>query len=159
MMAKKTEEPKKPHGGPMSKLEVLVRGQGLEVDKADVQRLRSFIYQKVYDLLLAASVLAQANGRQLFEPYDLPITKGLQVLITEFKTMDVQINLGPLLEKLSKLPPLDLGASAPTEALLPEVIGALTLGLARAFKIIDPNMEKPSEADWQKVEQIFDLLL
>jgi len=158
-MAKKPDEPKKLPGAPMSKLELLVRTQGLEVDKADVARLRSFVYQKVYDLLLAAAVLAQANQRQLFEPHDLPITKGLQHLIDEFKKMNTAINLGPLLEKLSKLPPLDLGASAATEALLPPVIGALTLGLARAFKIIDPAMKKPTEADWQKVEQIFDLLL
>lgn len=158
-MARKTEELKKPAGAPMSKLEQLVRDSGLEVDKPDVARLRAFVYQKVYDLLLAATVQARANNRQLFEPSDLPITRGLQLLINDFKMLHTAINLGPLLEKLSKLPPLDLGSSASTEALLPDIIGALTLGLARAFKIIDPEMKKPAEVDWQKVEQIFDLLL
>lgn len=158
-MAKKSEELDKVPAAPISNVERLVRTQGLEVEKADVARLRSFVYQKVYDLMLAAAASAQSNGRQLFEAHDLPITRGLARLVVEFKATKTRINLGPFLAKIATLPPLECGAGVSAEAMLPEIIGALSLGLARSFKILDPAMKKPVEADWVRVEQIFDLLL
>lgn len=158
-MPKKSDETKKTPGAPISNIERLVTSLGLEVEKSDVARLRSFIYQKVYDLLLAAGASAQANGRQLFEIHDIPVTRGLRQLMDEFKLTNTRINLGPFLEKIAHLPILDRGASVSAENALPDLIGALTLGLARSFKILNPDMTKPTEADWQKVEQIFDLLL
>ena len=51
---------------------------GLDVDKQDLNRYSDFINRKVYDLLLRAEDTAKANGRVFIEPFDLPITKGLQ---------------------------------------------------------------------------------
>jgi Domain of unknown function (DUF1931) len=68
---------------------------GLDVDKQDLKRYSEFINQKVYDLLLRAEAAAKANGRVIIEPFDLPITKGLQESIHEFKKIDEQIELQP----------------------------------------------------------------
>jgi hypothetical protein len=69
------------------------------------------INQKVYDLLLRAEATAKANGRGIIEPFDLPITKGLQESIHEFQEIDEQIELHPILDQLTARPPLDLAIS------------------------------------------------
>jgi hypothetical protein len=66
---------------------------GLDVDKQDLKRYSDFINQKVYDLLLRAQAAAKANGRIIIEPFDLPITKGLQESIHEFQKIDEEIEL------------------------------------------------------------------
>ena len=63
---------------------------GLNVDKQDLKRYSDFVNQKVYDLLLRAEAAAKANGRGIIEPFDLPITKGLQESIHEFRKIDEQ---------------------------------------------------------------------
>jgi Domain of unknown function (DUF1931) len=57
------------------------------------------------------------------------------------------------------LPPLDLACSVETEARLPEIAGALSLALARTFKIIDPDFKNPQSERWERSFRIFDLLL
>jgi len=42
------------------------------------KRYSDFINQTVYDLLVRVEAAAKANGRVIIEPFDLPITKGLQ---------------------------------------------------------------------------------
>ena len=96
----------------------------LNVDKQDLKRYSDFINQKVYDLLLRGEATARANGRLIIEPFDLPITKGLQESIHAFKSIDEQIELRPILERLTAQPPLDLAYGEDTEARLPEVVGA-----------------------------------
>ncbi|HEY2210196.1 MAG TPA: DUF1931 family protein [Bradyrhizobium sp.] len=81
---------------------------GLNVDKQDLKRYSDFINQKVYHLLLRAEATAKANGRLIIEPFDLPITKGLQQSIREFKEIDEQVELQPILDQLTARPPLDL---------------------------------------------------
>jgi hypothetical protein len=51
---------------------------GLDVDKDDLKRYRDFVHHKLYDLLLFGQVTAEANKRDLIEPHNLPITKGMQ---------------------------------------------------------------------------------
>jgi len=46
---------------------------GLDVDKSDLKRYNEFVNHKLYDLIL----MARANARDVIEPYDLPITKGV----------------------------------------------------------------------------------
>ena len=116
---------------------------GLNVDKQDLKRYSDFIDQKVYDLLLRGEGAAKANGRVIIEPFDLPITKGLQESIHAFKAIDEQIELRPILEQLTARPPLDLAYREDTEARLPEVVGGLSVALARAFKIIDGDLKNP----------------
>ena len=129
---------------------------GLNIDK---QRYSDFINQKVYDLLLRAEATAKANGRGIIEPFDLPITKGLQESIHEFQEIDEQIELHPILDQLTARPPLDLAYDQDTESQLPEIVGGLSVALARTFKIIDGNLKNPATEHWQKCIRIFDLLM
>src|ERR1700716_4415299 len=69
---------------------------GLDVDKQDLKRYSDFINQKIYDLLLRGQAAAKANGRVIIEPFDLPITKGLQESIHEFEKLDEQVELRPI---------------------------------------------------------------
>src|ERR1700726_3754272 len=116
---------------------------GLDVDKQDLKRYSDFINHKIYDLLLRAEAIAKANGRVVIEPFDLPITKGLQESIHEFEKLDEEIELRPILDQLSARPPLDLAYGEDVEDRLPEVVGGLSVALARTFKIIDPNLKNP----------------
>lgn len=102
---------------------------------------------------------AKASGSRIIEPWHLPITKGLQECIQDFKKMDDAIELQPIVDHLAKLPPLDLAYSEGTEAELPGIVGGLGVALARAFKIIDPELKNPQTRHWDRANQIFELLL
>ena len=132
---------------------------GLDVDKDDLRRYSDFVNRKVYDLLLIGQATAKANVRDVIEPWDLPITNGLQESVRDFERMDEEVELWPILEQLAALPPLDLAYSEETEARLPGLVGGLSLGLARTFKVLDPKLKNPQTAHWEQAFQIFDLLL
>jgi hypothetical protein len=113
---------------------------GLDVDKSDLKRYSDFVNQKIYDLLLRGQATAKANGRDIIEPFDVPITKGLQERIHDFRTIDEEIELEPILDYLTRRSPLDLTYSEGTEAQLSDIVGGLSVALARTFKIIDPDL-------------------
>jgi hypothetical protein len=131
----------------------------LDVDKADVKRYNDFIHDQLYDLLIIAQAKAKANGRDVIEPQDLPVTKGLQECIHRFRKLDQKIGLERILEDLADRPQLDLTVSDETEAELPEIAGGVSLALARAFPIIDPDVRNPQTAQWERAFRLFDLLL
>ena len=87
---------------------------GLDVDKQDLKRYSDFANRKVYDLLVQGEAVAKANGRDVIEPTDLPITRGLQENIHAFKGIDAEIELGPILDHLAARPPLGLDLGAET---------------------------------------------
>jgi hypothetical protein len=131
----------------------------LDVDKDDLKRYSDFVNRKLYDLLLIGQAAAAANIRDVVEPHDLPITKGLQESIHAFSKMDDEIELAPILEQLAIYPPLDRSPSDETEARLPLIVGGLSLALARTFKIIDPDVKNPQTQQWERVFQTFDRLI
>jgi hypothetical protein len=144
----------------VAKFERFFRAAGsLDVDKDDLKRYDEFLDHKIYDMFLIARAAAKANGRDIIEPMDLPITKGLQESIHEFKKLDDDIELRPLLEQLLARPALDIAISEETESRLPGVAGGLSLVLARTFRIIDPGLKNPATQQWEQAFQIFDLLL
>ena len=112
----------------------------------------------VWDAMEIAAA-AKANGRVIIEPFDPPITKGLQERIHEFGNIDEQIELKPIIDHLAALPPLDLAYSEETEARLPELAGGISVALSRTFKIIDPALKNPQSEHWERSQRIFDLLL
>jgi Domain of unknown function (DUF1931) len=132
---------------------------GLDVDKSDLRRYSDFVNAKIYDLLLRGQAAAKANGRDIIEPFDPPITKGLQKRIHEFRNIDEQIELKPILDRLAALPPLDLAYSEETEARLPEIAGGISVALAHSFKINDPELKNPQTEHWERSQNIFNLLL
>jgi hypothetical protein len=132
---------------------------GLDIDKTDLKRYSDFVNRKIYDLLIRGQAAAKANGRDIIAPFDLPITKGLQESIHEFRKLDAEIELKPIVDHLIARPPLDPVCGEETGARLPEVAGGLSVALARTFKIIDPNLKNPQSEHWERSFRIFDLLL
>jgi len=132
---------------------------GLDVDHEDLKRYSDFVNQKIYDLLIRGQASAKANGRDIIVPHDLPITKGLQERINEFRNIDAEIGIQPILDDLTPRPQLDLTYNIETEAQLPEIAGGLSVGLARSFKIIDPDLKNPQTVQWERTFSLFDLLL
>jgi hypothetical protein len=131
----------------------------LDVDKDDLKRYNEFLDHKIYDMFLIAKAAANANDRDVIQPVDLPITKGLQENIHQFRKLDQDIEVRPLLEQLLARPALDIAISEETEAKLPGVAGGLSLALARSFRIIEPGLKNPATEHWKRVFQVFDLLL
>jgi hypothetical protein len=131
----------------------------LNLDKADLKRYEDFIDHRIYRLLLRAEADAKAGGDVLIEPWNLPITAGLQECIEQFRKMDETIELAPILDRLAHQPPLQFSYSAETEAMLPELAGGLGVAVARALKIIEPDLKNPQTAQWELVSRIFELLL
>jgi hypothetical protein len=131
----------------------------LDVDKDDLRRYEDFVNRKVRDLLLISRAAARANGRDVIEPWDLPITKGLQETIHDFRGMDEAAEVPTMLEQIVAIPPQELAYSEETEGRLPEIAGGLSLALARAFKIIEPRLKNPQTEHWERAYRVFDLLL
>jgi len=132
---------------------------GLDVDKSDLKRYNEFVNHKLYDLFLMARVAARANARDVIEPYDLPITKGLQESMREFDKLDEQIELAPVVSDLVALPPLEVGVGESAASWLPRIAGGLSVALARTFTIIEPDLRNPRSSHWKVAFRVFDLLL
>jgi hypothetical protein len=144
----------------VSKFERFFRSAaGITVDKDDLKRYSDFVNSELYDMVLTGEVSAKANLRDIVEPWDLPITKGLQEMLFAFKKMDEDIELSPILDHLAALPPLDLALNDDTRARLPAIAGGLSVALARTFKIIDPALKTPHAVHWERTFEIFTLLL
>ena len=131
----------------------------LDVDKDDLKRYQTFVYDKLYDLLLMGQATAKANQRDVLEPSDLPITKGLQERMHDFRKIDAEVELEPILQYLAARPPLDVMLSESAEARLVPIVGGISLALALTFKTLDPTLKNPTTEHWDRAERIFDLLL
>ena len=131
----------------------------LDVDKDDLKRFSDFVEHKLYHLLLMGQATASANLRDLVEPYDLPITSGFQENIHEFRKMDDDIELKPILDRLATYPPLDRMPSEETKTRLPEIVGGLGLALAKIMKNVDPDVKNPQSQQWERAMRIFDELM
>ncbi|MEU6548082.1 DUF1931 family protein [Streptomyces sp. NPDC046859] len=144
----------------VSKFERFFRAAGgLDVDKSDLKRYGDFVDAKLYDLLVVGQAAAKANGRDIVEPWDLPITKGLQESIHRFRRLDEEVELKPILEQLATHPPLDRTPTPETEERYPEIIGGLSVALADTFKIMYPDVKNPQTSHWDGATAVFDRLL
>jgi hypothetical protein len=132
---------------------------GLDVDKNDLKRYSAFVFDEVHDLLLVGVAAAKANGRDVIEPQDLPITKGLQECIHEFEKLDAAIELEPILCDLAARPQLDATIGEETEARLGAIAGGVSVALARSFTIVDTRLKNPQTVHWERAFRLFDLLL
>ena len=135
------------------------RAASLDIDKSDIKRYADFVNQKIYDLLLMGVATANANDRDIVQPWDLAITKGLQENIHAFRKLDAETGLEDVLERLATWPPLELALSDDTTVALPEIAGGLCVCLAQAFTIIDPNVKNPQTIQWERAFRLFNLLL
>ncbi|MEU0041093.1 MULTISPECIES: DUF1931 family protein [unclassified Streptomyces] len=144
----------------VSKFERFFRAAAsLDVDRNDLKRYGDFVDAKLYDLLVAGQASAKANGRDTVEPWDLPITKGLQESIHRFRRLDEEVELKPILEQFATHPPLDRAPTQEAEERYPEIIGGLSVALAETFKIMYPDVKNPQTSHWEGVTAVFDRLL
>ena len=144
----------------VSKIERFFRAAAsLDIDKSDVKRFQDFVHQKIYDLLLMGQATAKGNDRDIMQPRDLPITKGLQESMHRFRKLDQESGLEDILEGLATWPPLEVALAEETEARLTEVAGGLSMALAESFSIVDPNVANPQTWQWERVFRLFNLLL
>jgi len=142
------------------RLEKMFRQESaLALDKSDLERLEGFVRQKVQDLVIRGEANAKANNRDVVEPWDLPITKGLQETIHRFRMVNAELQLTDYLGGLMALPQTDLAIGDETEARFPEIAGGLCLALSDTFKIIEPDLKNPQTKDWDRAYRLFDLLL
>ncbi len=131
----------------------------LDLDKNDVKRLSDFVGRRLRNLLVLGQVAASVNGRDIIDYQDIPITGGLQQAIRDFREFDEDLSLTPILEQQATLPPLKLGISDMVEKKIPDIIGGITVNLARVFKAINPELKNPGGREWEQVEEIYNLLL
>jgi hypothetical protein len=103
---------------------------GVRVDRDDVKRYLGFVNDALYDLLLMGQAAAKADARDIIEPWDLPITRGLQESIHAYERRDEEIELRAILEDLAARPPLDAAPSEETENRLPLIFGGVSTTLA-----------------------------
>jgi histone H3/H4 len=145
---------------PIAKFERFFRvAAALDVDKSDLRRYSDFVQAKTYDLLRRGEATAKANGRDIIQPHDLPITLGLQECLQQFKRIDRDVQLKPILEYSAARPPLELAYSSDTDEQLGTIVGGLSVALARSFKLIDPRLKNPQTEHWERAFRLFDLLL
>ena len=132
---------------------------GVTVDREDVKRYLDFVNDAIYDLLIIGQATAKANVRDVIEPWDLPVTKGLQESTHAFQRLEEEIELGPILESLTARPPLDATLDEETEARLPLLFGGISVALARTFKLIDAELKAVHSEEWERTFSLFRLLI
>ena len=130
----------------------------VDVDKADLDRFRTFVDEKVDDIAIAGRDSARWNDRDVIAPQDLPITKGLQERMREFGKLESADDLRQWLGQTLRRPPDDVTFGEETEGVLTEVFGGLSIALARSFRIVDPDVKSPGSQDWERVYSVFRLL-
>jgi len=143
-----------------TKLEALFRkAASLDIHKGHAKEITDILEKKFHDLLLAAERNANINGRDVIWESDVPITKGLQETIIEFKKLDEELNLDDILNFLASLPPLKYPLSAELEAKLVEIVGALLVVIARVIKEVDPENRAVNHEVIERASKILDLTL
>jgi len=141
------------------KLEAVFRkAAGIDLDKSKADRITDIVEKKFHDLLLVAVEKAGYNGRDIIMEPDMPITKGFEESLRQFKELEEEVDLQDVLTFLEKIPPLKYPISADLEAKLPEYIGALMLIIAKVLKELGAG-RKPSSEDIDRCERILDLTL
>ena len=132
---------------------------GVTVDRDDVKRYLDFVNDALYDLLLIGKATAKANVRDIVEPWDLPVTRGLQDSVHAFERLEEEIELRPILESLAARPPLEAALSEDTQAWLPMLFGGISVALARTFKLIDAELKAVHTQEWERAFGLFRLLI
>jgi hypothetical protein len=142
------------------KFERLFRAAGeVDVDRGDIRRYLDFVNDALYDLLTISRNTAKANARDVVEPQDLPVTRGLQDSTHAFEKLDEHIGLGPILDEVAARPPLDVTLSDETAERLPMLFGGISVALARTFRIIDADLKAVHTEEWDRTFAIFRLLV
>jgi Domain of unknown function (DUF1931)/BON domain len=76
---------------------LLERATRLDLDEAQIGRIEDIAERKLVDLFDVAEEAPVANGRTRVIRHDLPLTKGLQLLLLEVADIGREVELEPLL--------------------------------------------------------------
>jgi hypothetical protein len=141
------------------KLEAVFRkAAGIDLDKSKADEIIDIVEKKFHDMLLVAVEKAGYNGRDVIMEPDMPVTKGFEESLRQFRELEEEVDIQDVLQFLEQIPPLKYPISAELEAKLPEYIGALMLIIARVLKEIGAG-RKPSKEDIERTSRILDLTL
>ena len=84
---------------------------------------------------------AKANTRDIIEPWDPPITRGIAGEHPRVRAPRRRDRAPAVLEDLAARPPLDVALSEETENRLPLIFGGVSTALARTFKLADAELK------------------
>jgi hypothetical protein len=132
---------------------------GVDVDRDDVKRYLDFVNDAIYDLLTTARSTARANARDIIEPQDLPITRGLQEAVRDYRKLSQAVELDPILAEIVARPPLDISLSDDTASGLPALFGGISVQLARLFRLTDGQHRAVHTREWERALAAFRLLV
>jgi hypothetical protein len=132
---------------------------GVSVDRNDIERYLDFVNDAIYDLVIMGQATAKANARDIIEPWDLPVTKGLQESTHAFERLDEEIELRPILDSLAARPPLDFALSEETQNRLPPIFGGISVALAGTFRVVDEDLKAVHTEEWERAFRLFRLLI
>jgi hypothetical protein len=138
--------------------ELFRKGAGLDIKKGHVKAITDIVENKLYDLLLMGQVTAKYNARDIIWKYDLPITKGLEETIDEFKKLEQEIALKDVLDRLATYPPL-YQLEIELENSLIEIVGGLILVIAKTMKALKEEGRAVDHELIEKAGKIVDLTL
>jgi hypothetical protein len=132
---------------------------GVDIDKNDIRRFHGFVDELIDDLAISGRNSAKMNGRDVVEPQDLPIGKGLQERMREFDKLEEADGIRDVLRRVVRQPPSDVAFAEDAEQLLPEMFGGLSVALAHSLRLVDTTVSNPSSEHWNRVFTLFRLLL
>ncbi|MBC2644456.1 DUF1931 family protein [Rhodococcus wratislaviensis] len=132
---------------------------GLYVEGSDLPRCNAVLTRSLYRLLLTGQRAAADHHRYIIEPDDLPVTRGLEENITHFRRLGHHLDPERILAQLATYPPLDRIPASGTEARFPDLVGGLTVTLARTLTVIAPGLARPGPAHWETLRSVADLYL
>ena len=138
--------------------ELFRRGASLDIKKGHAKDITDIVEEKLYDLLLMGQKSAKYNGRDIIWKYDLPITKGLEESINEFKKLEQDLDIKDILDRLATYPPL-FELEIELENSLPEIVGGVTLVLAKVIKQLDKEHRLVSHELIDEAKSILNLSL
>ena len=142
-----------------TKLEKLFKSiASLELKKGHAKDITDIVEEKLVDLLIAGERNANINGRDIINEGDLPITKGLQETIIEFRKLEEEIEIDDILKFLTTIPPLKYPLSVELEGKLPEIVGAILVVIAKVLKEVENN-KLIDHKSIEKTKRIMDLTL
>jgi sporulation protein YlmC with PRC-barrel domain len=117
---------------------LLERTTHLELDEGQIARIADIAERKLVDLFDVAEDAALANGRGRVMRHDLPLTKGLQLVLLEIADLAREFELEPLLVFLA-----DAGIRTHFDdemrADIPRLMAALLIVTARVVALLDTS--------------------
>lgn len=139
--------------------EFVLRVSDVELDKSDLDRLSSFVSDRLHDLLIVGVRNAGYNNRDLIMAADLPITKGLQESMQDFELYEKELDIESILDQLATYPMMDREPSQEVIDMLPSLMGTLIMVTTQLMTVVDPGVENPGSETWERVTETMDLLV